>query len=373
MDKLRRKEIQKEESKYMESYLREVNTTNSVRLAIAFGLIFAMELFIAVGRVAETGVLVDSALTFFSMLKLLMSSSYLIYFFVCRRKMSVLPYYFRYIIFISLVVLGMVHLYLLYDELVTVHTVYNHLYYLIILAWAMIYPPRKIFPLFAVVTAASYIILFAFSNEASVGNNIFALTIFSITSPIASFVIFRNHFTGYINKEKLNQATMIDYLTKIYNRRGFFHKIELTQQTFSNDKRVAALMADVDSFKLYNDNYGHDAGDHCLRAIASTFPKVLYKKGQVYARFGGEEFAVAFFGYTDEEVLSMAEQIRKSVDELAIPHEYSRSGKTVSISIGVYGTQHASDASIEELLKEADSYLYKAKMKGGNNVVAYME
>ena len=370
---LEKKEQRIEDEKYSKDYRTEITALNAKRLGIAFVLVGILELFLIISRVLESGRLITNTLSAVSCLKLVMCVAFLLIFFFARRREKGLPEGYRYVTYLSLILFGAVQQYLMYDEIFDKHTIYNHLYFVVILAY-LIYSPKKSLPLFVFFTVSSYILLFfSDAGEEIVGNNVFALTVFSLIGPLASYVIYRTHFTGYINKNKLNQAIITDPLTQIYNRRGFQNKVdELNREYNRHDDVVAAIMLDVDSFKAYNDHYGHDAGDQCLQAIASVFSKLLYRSGELFARFGGEEFVVVIYGNTEKYACETAEQICREVEGLNIAHTHTRvAGKEViTISAGVAWARKLPVFYIQDLLKEADKNLYEAKKNGGNMAVS---
>ncbi len=131
---------------------------------------------------------------------------------------------------------------------------------------------------------------------------------------------------------------------------------------------LSLIMIDIDFFKEFNDNYGHQAGDDCLRQVAGLLNACTKRSSDVVARYGGDEFAVILPHMKQEEVVQFAEELRKEVLGLAIPHEYSSSSPYLTISLGVYTTIPSKESSIEEFIKAADQALYMAK-KARNEVV----
>lgn len=325
-----------------------------------------------VSRILESGRLITGTLSVVSLMKVMMCAGYILVFSLMDRRKAGFPQGFRYFTYICVILFGLTQQYLLYDEILTKHTIYNHLYFVVILAY-LLYPPQKSLPLFVFFTVFSFtILLLSGAGEDVIGNSIFALIVFSMIGPLASFVIYRTHFTGYINEEKLNRATITDPLTQIYNRRGFQKRVdELNREYNRHDDMVAVIMLDVDSFKPYNDHYGHDAGDRCLQAIASVFSSLLYRNGEVYARFGGEEFIAAIYGNTKQYASDMAAQICREVEKLDLLHEYTRipDKKVITISAGVAWAPKQPVFYIQELSKEADQNMYEAKKLGGNRAV----
>ncbi|TWX53423.1 tetratricopeptide repeat-containing diguanylate cyclase [Colwellia hornerae] len=159
----------------------------------------------------------------------------------------------------------------------------------------------------------------------------------------------------------LKKASETDHLTSIGNRRFLEHQIN----TFKGqDIPMAFLLLDVDHFKDINDNFGHDAGDEVLVAIANNI-KRLCRKGDLFARIGGEEFVILLMDSNEVSACLFAERVRSSIEEMARPFE-----SKVTASIGVaFGNMEK--ANYDELYKQADIALYSAKDKGRNKVLLF--
>ena len=168
---------------------------------------------------------------------------------------------------------------------------------------------------------------------------------------------------------KLLEQSSIDGLTGIANRRKMDHflKAELSRAKRENIV-LSMILADIDHFKLYNDNYGHPEGDECLRRVARTLEKNVNRPVDLAARFGGEEFAIILPATDLEGAIAVAEKLRAAIMELKIPHEYSSISPVVTVSLGVAtaGPDNGYDAA--SLVKAADQALYKAKHGGRNRV-----
>jgi diguanylate cyclase (GGDEF)-like protein len=169
--------------------------------------------------------------------------------------------------------------------------------------------------------------------------------------------------------ELLEELVRLDGLTQIPNRRQFD---EVYDREWRRAARAAApisiLMADIDHFKLYNDNYGHLAGDDCLKAVASTLAESLQRATDLVARYGGEEFVVVLGESDLAEAEETAERLRKRVADVAMPHADSVTASHVTISIGVATTVPGKDSEKELLIAAADDALYEAKEAGRNRV-----
>jgi len=167
--------------------------------------------------------------------------------------------------------------------------------------------------------------------------------------------------------EKLRLIAVTDALTGLYNRRHFDESLAIEWKRAMRDKLpVSLIMLDVDHFKQFNDNYGHQAGDDCLELVAQSFKTTIHRPTDIAARYGGEEF-IAILSNTDGEgAFGVAEKIRQGVLALNIQHEHSSAGNCVSISLGVATTIPTRGLQAEELLKCADQALYRAKEEGRN-------
>ena len=161
--------------------------------------------------------------------------------------------------------------------------------------------------------------------------------------------------------------TIIDQLTEIYNRRFFSGNMKKIIKSMSRtESRLSLLMVDIDFFKKYNDTYGHDAGDKCLREVASALSKCITREEDFVARYGGEEFVIVLPNTDEEGAALMAERLLSKVRGCNIPHSASDAAKIVTVSVG--GTTGTVNYSHEEndYVKHADSALYKSKNSGRN-------
>ncbi|MBU2027962.1 MAG: diguanylate cyclase, partial [Proteobacteria bacterium] len=171
-------------------------------------------------------------------------------------------------------------------------------------------------------------------------------------------------------EEILLRLSIHDGLTGIANRRHFdeFYQQEW-KRALREETPLSLLLCDLDFFKNYNDTYGHQAGDDCLRAVAGVLQKGLRRPGDLAARYGGEEFIVVLPGTLREGALAVSESLRKAVEALAIPHSASAAASVVTICLGVSITVPGPGKSPADLLAAADRALYQAKEGGRNRVV----
>lgn len=169
--------------------------------------------------------------------------------------------------------------------------------------------------------------------------------------------------------ERLERISSLDGLTEINGRRVFDAKmIELMNSAKLLKSSISIFMLDIDSFKLYNDTYGHLEGDEILKKVAQIFRRNMDRKSGLSARFGGEEFIGACLGLDYNESKELAETIRKDIFEMNIPHKATALGR-LTISVGVAFSDCVNRKEKSELMKIADESLYEAKNSGKNRVV----
>ncbi len=192
----------------------------------------------------------------------------------------------------------------------------------------------------------------------------FVLSLWLPIVPTVFSFLFSSVISIIYLSEKFRYASNIDELTQIANRRyfdRFLHK------NFNTKKDLSVILCDIDHFKLYNDTYGHQSGDLCLKQVASAIAKSV-RSGELAGRYGGEEFAVVLPDADFEAALSVAERIVMNVRALNIPHKSSKTSNIVTLSCGI-ATMTVEDGSSLDLLIRADRALYKAKELGRDRAV----
>jgi len=169
--------------------------------------------------------------------------------------------------------------------------------------------------------------------------------------------------------ETLRSLAFLDGLTGVANRRRFDEKLQTEwRQCLRSQAPLALLLFDVDLFKLYNDHYGHQAGDACLQAVAMAMRERLGRPHDLLARYGGEEF-VCLLPDTDQAgAEAKADELRLAVMALDIPHDESPAARVVTVSVGIVSWIPREDTTPEQLLLAADAALYEAKTRGRNRV-----
>ena len=171
------------------------------------------------------------------------------------------------------------------------------------------------------------------------------------------------------NKE-LKQLASIDALTHVSNRRVFNDHLQKEWQRLQRmQKPLALIMSDIDHFKLYNDHYGHQAGDKCLQKVAGVMKEAVHRPGDLVARYGGEEFALILPDTDIKGAEAIAEILLKQIRKCRIVHEKSPPDNIITISIGITSIVPQQGFSPEMLVETADQALYDAKKYGRNQAV----
>ncbi len=160
-----------------------------------------------------------------------------------------------------------------------------------------------------------------------------------------------------------------DGLTGIANRRKFDAVWNAEwKRAARQGLPLAVAMIDVDHFKAYNDHYGHQAGDDCLRQIAQALAATVRRASDLVARYGGEEFVVVLPGMTAPDALKVARKLAAAVAACQIPHACNSAAAVVTVSIGLAWGIPEPDAPPNDLVAEADTRLYQAKHAGRNRM-----
>jgi diguanylate cyclase (GGDEF)-like protein len=169
---------------------------------------------------------------------------------------------------------------------------------------------------------------------------------------------------------KLELLATIDGLTDIPNRRQYDLYLQQEWKRLTREQLpIAVILCDIDHFKLYNDEYGHVAGDKCLKQVAHGICRSVKRPADFVARYGGEEFVVIMPDTDIEGAIKVAEEIRKEIGTLKIPHVRSEAGRNVSLSMGVGSTLPGRTDGPEGFINEVDQFLYQAKEAGRDRIV----
>ncbi|MEH2079400.1 MAG: diguanylate cyclase [Nostoc sp.] len=172
--------------------------------------------------------------------------------------------------------------------------------------------------------------------------------------------------------QKLEQLANLDSLTQVANRRCFDTRLQAEWRRLAREQQpLSLIMFDVDKFKLYNDYYGHLAGDDCLMRIAQTVQQTIHRPADLVARYGGEEFLVLLPNTDLAGAIKVAQSIQQAIHALAIPHVQSDVKDIISVSLGITCRIPTWDIRPDTLIASADKALYHAKQNGRDRYCNY--
>lgn len=195
---------------------------------------------------------------------------------------------------------------------------------------------------------------------------VFATTLMSVLSALRMERLVRANF---IENRLLNDIAERDGLSGLYNRR-MFDKLanRLWLQAQRNQEALQIILVDIDHFKAYNDLYGHQAGDNCIRRVSHAIARAAKRPFDFCARYGGEEFALVLYAPSGADPTALPEQIRRDIASMNIPHTHADSSGILTVSIGSATAEADTKRSLSGLIQTADEALYRAKQLGRNRV-----
>lgn len=174
--------------------------------------------------------------------------------------------------------------------------------------------------------------------------------------------------------DELQRLVAIDGLTQIANRRCFDEYLDQEWRRLAREQApLSLILCDIDFFKLYNDSYGHQAGDYCLQEIAKAISIATKRPADLVARYGGEEFAIILPQTEADGAVQLAETIRVTVRELRTVYLNPQSQTPLTLSFGVASTIPTAQMTPAMLINTADKALYQAKAGGRDRVIVNLE
>jgi len=200
----------------------------------------------------------------------------------------------------------------------------------------------------------------------------FALVTANVIGAAGAYALEHANRTSFLERKLLVEIAELDGLTRLLNRQTFEARVhDAWRRAMSERRAVTVIMIDVDHFKLYNDSYGHQAGDECLRNVAAAVRSaVQMRPGDFVARYGGEEIIAVLSDRSTEDAKEIAQRIVRDVAALDIPHASSMNGACVSVSVGAATQLPPITSSYDAIVRLADGALYTAKRQGRNQCVA---
>lgn len=199
----------------------------------------------------------------------------------------------------------------------------------------------------------------------------FALFCANIIGSAGAYALEHANRTSFLERKLLVEIAALDGLTRLLNRQTFESRVrDAWQRAVEEHQPVTVIMVDVDHFKLYNDHYGHQAGDECLRRVATAVrAAVAPRAGDFVARYGGEEIIAVLLDRSAKEAQEVAGRIVREVHAMQLPHAASPEVSWVTVSVGAT-TQHPRiTPSYDSIVRLADGALYAAKREGRNRSV----
>jgi diguanylate cyclase (GGDEF)-like protein len=200
----------------------------------------------------------------------------------------------------------------------------------------------------------------------------FALITANVIGAAGAYALEHANRTSFLERKLLVEIAELDGLTRLLNRQTFESRVhDAWRRAMSEKRAVTVIMMDVDHFKLYNDCYGHQAGDECLRKVAAAVRSaVQMRPGDFVARYGGEEIIAVLCDRSTIDAKEIAQRIVREVAALDIPHASSMNGPCVSVSVGAATQLPPITSSYDAIVRLADGALYTAKRQGRNQCVA---
>jgi diguanylate cyclase (GGDEF)-like protein len=256
------------------------------------------------------------------------------------------------------------------------HTLVSGKIYYVAIAWtyfllvvitiASFYTKLQIIIVVFVGIALSYFVLWFFIEDKVYITHLFIHTLGSfIFTIIIALKVRRNEIDNYNYARIIHQQTLFDYLTQVYNRKGFSVWQNSNIKNHKHMHECCVIMLDIDDFKKINDKYGHQIGDEVIKTTASILKRYSISRSCV-VRFGGEEFLVINPKQSKQDCIDLAEQIRQEIAK----HKFNYSGSEFHVTTSI-GIAHSIEVlhSVDSLINTADRNLYKAKHGGKNQVV----
>jgi len=191
-----------------------------------------------------------------------------------------------------------------------------------------------------------------------------------ISKPVNAAVVrarVRTQLTVKFQSDALRELTLTDGLTGVANRRAFDERLETEWRRCGRaEVPIALILVDIDHFKIFNDTYGHQAGDACLQRAGEAMRRAAMRPQDMLARYGGEEFAI-LLPYEDiKGAEAVARKVLEEIAQLRLPHAPSPVGPMLTVSMGVASLTPSDRIESAVLVKSADALLYEAKASGRN-------
>jgi len=196
----------------------------------------------------------------------------------------------------------------------------------------------------------------------------FAMVFANVVGAAGAYALEHANRTSFLERRLLVEIAELDGLTRLLNRQTFESRVRAVwHRAMAQQYPVSVVMVDVDHFKLYNDQYGHQAGDECLRSVAAAVRAAVgVRSADLLARYGGEEIIAVLVARSTDEACTTAQRIVREVAALNIPHASAADHSRVSVSVGAATQLPSMSSSYDAIMRLADTALYTAKQQGRN-------
>lgn len=266
----------------------------------------------------------------------------------------------------------------------------------ICIAVVAVYPPKIILPVFGAAEVFFVVMMPHFQQSSALSSsNRWNSVYFVLLACVISAAMYRSKINDFnnsriiqeknselerINREltetnrALEKLSVTDGLAGVYNRSFFDRSIRVeSDQCRKNRCPLSMIMLDIDYFKEFNDHYGHQAGDDCIRKVAAALTSCVKRSSDIVARYGGDEFAVILPNTGLEGAMNIAKQIRIGVESLSIPHGFSDTAPFLTISLGVDTMEPSEELAVSDFIRRVDRALYEAKKYRDRVMAAHPE
>lgn len=220
------------------------------------------------------------------------------------------------------------------------------------------------------------VLLFAAGGTGMIASEVaaymsFAMVCANVIGSAGAYALEHANRTSFLERRLLVEIAELDGLTRLLNRQTFETRVQDAWRRAITERRaVTVIMVDVDHFKLYNDSYGHQAGDECLRKVSAAVRSAIQMRpGDFVARYGGEEIIAVLSDRSTADAKEIAHRIVEEVAALEIPHSSTHCAR-VSVSVGAATQLAPITSSYDAIVRLADGALYTAKRQGRNQCVA---
>lgn len=251
-----------------------------------------------------------------------------------------------------------------YLEAIETGTILQYLIFVLLLSLNPVFHPQFCVPYFLYAGIAE---IFALSKAQAPFVSLLFISGITVFCVMSAFLRYSHYMAKQLALERLALLAEHDALTSVLNRRGMQKRADiLLDSTARSGQTLTVAVIDIDYFKSYNDAFGHAQGDRCLQQIAACIQKTFSRRTDLVCRYGGEEFLLLFVGDSPTQASENLLRLQTNIAALQLKSGNPNFLPFVSVSIGAVHTHPKFDDGLEPYIKQADTYLYRAKQTGRN-------